>query len=404
LYDEVAMLQTPTMSESAKWSTFRNVDAQCWTQMAAPFPGFAIWQLRDDWLDALFGGAFPTRHYPLTVLLWRTFLRADGLRMGSRAALVSADAGLEVARSTLEGQQANYENQRANLAKARAVAANDARQAERMKTLFQKGMVAAADWDNARTTADSSAASTDAAEAQVRLANVQISTQESQVRLAQAQVETFRAALTLARTNLANTRLLAPFAGYVAQRNLDQGAAVSAQSSGTTNTSVGIILLQDIKSVKVQLEVPERDIGRVKVGGPVGVTADPYKGELFAGSIARVVHNLDPRSRTMGVEVEIPNPDTRLKPGMFARVEAVVETRTGVLSVPMETLRVGEGPPLVMVVRNGVVETVPVQLGAADAKGIEIVKGLGEREQVILQGKDLVRQGQKVRTTPAGGQ
>ncbi len=322
----------------------------------------------------------------------------------ARAALVSADAGLEVARSTLEGQQANYENQRANLAKARAVAANDARQAERMKTLFQKGMVAAADWDNARTTADSSAASTDAAEAQVRLATVQISTQESQVRLAQAQVETYRAALTLARTNLANTRLLAPFAGYVAQRNLDQGAAVSAQSSGTTNTSVGIIVLQDIKSVKIQLEVPERDIGRVKVGGPVRVTADPYKGELFAGSIARVVHALDPRSRTMGVEVEIPNPDARLKPGMFARVEAVVETRTGVLSVPMETLRVGEGPPLVMVVRNGVVETVPVQLGVADAKGIEIVKGLGDREQVILQGKDLVRQGQKVRTTPAGGQ
>jgi RND family efflux transporter MFP subunit len=321
----------------------------------------------------------------------------------ARAALVSADAGLEVARSTLEGQQANYENQRANLVKARAVAANDARQAERMKTLFQKGMVAAADWENARTTADSSAASTDAAEAQVRLATVQISTQESQVRLAQAQVETYRAALTLARTNLANTRLLAPFAGYVAQRNLDQGAAVSAQSAGTTNTSVGIIVLQDIKSVKIQLEVPERDISRVSVGAPVRVTADPYKGELFAGSITRVVHNLDPRSRTMGVEVEIPNPAARLKPGMFARVDAVVELRKGVLSLPMESLRVGEGPPLVMVVRNNVVEPVPVQLGAADAKGIEILKGVTERDQIILQGKDLVRQGQKVRTTPAGG-
>src|SRR6266536_1474702 len=164
----------------------------------------------------------------------------------ARAALVSTEAGLEVARSTLEGQQANFENQRANLAKARAVAANDARQAERMKTLFQKGMVAAADWDNARTTADSSAASTDAAEAQVRLATVQISTQESQVRLAQAQVETYRAALSLASSNLSNTRLLAPFAGYIAQRNLDQGAAVSAASAGTTTTSVGILLIQDI--------------------------------------------------------------------------------------------------------------------------------------------------------------
>ena len=182
------------------------------------------------------------------------------------AAHGSAEAGLEVARSTLEGQKANLENQRANLAKARAVAANDTRQAERMKTLFEKGMVAAVEWDNARTNADSSRASTDAAEAQLRLAEVQITTQQSQVRLAQAQVATYRAAFSLAQTNLANTRLLAPFAGYVAQRNLDQGAAVSAQSSGTTNTSVGILLIQDISSVKVQIEVPERDIARVVVG------------------------------------------------------------------------------------------------------------------------------------------
>jgi RND family efflux transporter MFP subunit len=321
----------------------------------------------------------------------------------ARAAFGSAQAGLEVARSTLEGQKANLESQRANLAKARAVAANDTRQAERMRTLFEKGMVAAADWENARTNADSSRASTDAAEAQLRLADVQITTQESHVRLAQAQVETFRAAMALAQANLSNTRLLAPFGGYIAQRNLDQGAAVSAQSSGTTNTSVGILLIQDISSVKVQIEVPERDIARVSVGAPVRVTADPYKGEMFAGSIVRVVHNLDPRSRTMGIEVEIPNPAARLKPGMFARVEAVVETRKAVLTVPLEALRVGEGPPFVMVVRNNAVEAVPVQLGAADAKDIEIAKGVAERDQVILQGKDLVRQGQKVRTVPASG-
>ncbi len=319
----------------------------------------------------------------------------------ARAAQGSAEAGLEVARSTLEGQKANLESQRANLAKARAVATNDTRQAERMKTLFEKGMVAAVEWDNARTNADSSKASTEAAEAQLRLAEVQITTQQSQVRLAQAQVETYRAALSLAQTNLSNTRLLAPFPGYIAQRNLDQGAAVSAQSSGTTNTSVGILLVQDISSVKVQIEVPERDIARVSVGAPVRVTADPYKGEVFAGSIARVVHSLDPRSRTMGIEVEIPNPHAQLKPGMFARVEAVVEMRTAVLTVPLETLRVGEGPPIVMLVRNNAVEAVQVQLGAADQKGIEIVKGVGDRDQVVLQGKDLVRAGQKVRTVAA---
>jgi RND family efflux transporter MFP subunit len=321
----------------------------------------------------------------------------------ARAALVSSQAGLEVARSTLEGLKANLENQRANLVKARAVLANDTRQAERMKKLFDRGMVAAVDWDNARTTADSSRASTDAAEAQLRLAEVQITTQESQVRLAQAQVETYRAALSLAQSNLNNTRLVAPFAGYIAQRNLDQGAAVSAASAGTTTTSVGILLIQDISSVKVQIEVPERDISRVAIGNSVRVTADPYKGEIFTGSVTRVVHNLDPRSRTMGIEVVIPNADARLKPGMFARVDAIVETRKNVLTVPLESLRLGEGPPLVMVVRGGVVEPVQVQLGAADAQAIEVAKGIVESDQVILQGKDLVRKGQKVRTVPAGG-
>ena len=322
----------------------------------------------------------------------------------SRATLLTGQAGLEMARSSLVGQQANLENQRANLTKARAVAANDARQAERMKTLFERGLVSATDFENARTTAESSRAGVQAAEAQLNLAEAQIATTESQVRLSQAQLETYRAALRLAETNLANTRLLAPFAGYVSQRNLDSGAAVSAQSAGTNTASVGILTIQDIQTVKAQIEVPEQNIARVKVGSAVRLAVDPYEGETFTGSVARVVHNLDPRTRTMGVEVEIPNRTGRLKPGMFARVEVLVETRQRALTIPAEALRLGEARPSVMLVREGVVETVPVELGAADTRGVEVRKGLGEQDQVILQGKDLVKPAQKVRTAPATGQ
>ena len=321
----------------------------------------------------------------------------------SRATLLTGQAGLEMARSSLVGQRANLENQRANLTKARAVAANDARQAERMKTLFERGLVSATDFENARTTAESSRAGVQAAEAQLNLAEAQIATTESQVRLSQAQLETYRAALRLAETNLANTRLLAPFAGYVSQRNLDSGAAVSAQSAGTNTASVGILTIQDIQTVKAQIEVPERNIARVKVGSAVRLAVDPYEGETFTGSVARVVHNLDPRTRTMGVEVEIPNRTGRLKPGMFARVEVLVETRQRALTIPAEALRLGEARPSVMLVREGVVETVPVELGAADTRGVEVRKGLGEQDQVILQGKDLVKPQQKVRTVPAAG-
>lgn len=322
----------------------------------------------------------------------------------SRATLLSGQAGLEMARSSLVGQRANLENQRANLTKAGAVAANDTRQAERMKTLFERGLVSATDFENARTTAESSRANVQSAEAQLHLAEAQIATTESQVRLSQAQLETYRAALHLAETNLANTRLLAPFGGYVSQRNLDPGAAVSAQSAGTNTASVGILTIQDIRTVKVQIEVPERDIARVKVGSPVQLTVDPYLGETFAGSVARVVHNLDPRTRTMGIEVAIPNPTARLKPGMFARVEVLVETRQRALTIPAEALRLGEAKPSVMVVREGVVEGVLVELGVADTRGVEVLRGLSERDQVILQGKDLVKPKQKVRTVPAAGQ
>ncbi len=120
----------------------------------------------------------------------------------ARAALQTGEAGSEVARSTLEGNRANLENQRANLMKARAVADNDTRQAERMKTFFERGLVAATEFENARTTAESSRASVQAADAQLRVAEVQIATGESQVRLAQAQVQSYRAALQLADTNL----------------------------------------------------------------------------------------------------------------------------------------------------------------------------------------------------------
>jgi membrane fusion protein (multidrug efflux system) len=264
--------------------------------------------------------------------------------------------------------------------------------------------VSATDFENARTNAESSQANVQSAEAQLRVADVQIVTAESQVRLSQAQLETNRAALTLARANLANTKLLAPFSGFVAQRNLDPGAAVSAQSAGTNTSSVGILMLHDIETVKVQIEVPERDISRVRVGSPVRLTVDPYQGEAFTGSVARVVHNLDPRSRTMGVEVESPNPGGRLKPGMFARVEVLAETRAGALTIPAEALRLGDAKPSVMIVRDGVVEAAPVELGVSDARGVEVVKGLGDKDHVILQGKDLVKAKQKVRTVPVANQ
>jgi RND family efflux transporter MFP subunit len=319
----------------------------------------------------------------------------------ARAQLQSALAGLQVARSNLESARANLLNQEANLVKAQAVLGNDRRQAERMTELFEKGLVSAQDRDNARTNFEASQAVLKAQEAQVQAARVQIETADSQVKLADTQIEQQRAGVRMAQMHVDDTRIVAPFAGYISQKALEVGAAVSNQAAATSNASVAIVTLQDISLVKIQMEIPEREVPRVRPGAAVRLTADAYPDRRFAGTIQRVVHALDPRTRTMGVEVELPNPERLLKPGMYARVQLVVDVERAALLVPLEALVGGESRPAVLLVRDGKVVTAPVVLGASEGSLVQIRKGLGPQDQVIVQGKELVREGQTVRAVPA---
>ncbi len=319
----------------------------------------------------------------------------------ARALLQTALAGLQVARSNLESARANLLSQDANLVKAQAVLANDRRQAERMTELFQKGLVSAQDRDNARTTFEASQAVLKAQEAQVQASRVQIETADSQVRLAETQIEQQRAGVRMAQMRVDDTRIVAPFSGYISQKALEVGSSVSNQAAATSNASVAILTLQDINPVKIQMEIPEREVARVKPGATVRLTADAYPDRRFGGVVRQIVHALDPRTRTMGVEVEIPNPDRLLKPGMYARVQLVIEVERGALLVPLEALVGSESRPALLLVRDGKVVTAPVVLGASEGSLVQIRKGLGPEDQLIVQGKELVREGQAVRAVPA---
>ncbi len=321
----------------------------------------------------------------------------------SRAAVATAEANLNVAESNLKSSVANAINQEANLAKARAVAENDDRNATRLSDLASRGLISAMDRDNARTTADSSRASLRAAEAQLEVARSQIDTQKSQVALARANVDRERAGLRIAQTNLDNARIVAPFSGYISARNLDLGAAVSNQAAGTSNSSVGIYVLQDLDLVKIQVEVEERHISLVRVGSVARVLTDAYPNRLFEARATRIVHALDPRSRTLGVEMEIANAGHLLKPGMYARAELIIGHHPGALLVPGEAI-VAEGDrSVIFVVRNGVVGRRAVTTGIGEGTLVEVTNGLERDDTVIVEGKELVREGQRVRAEPRRG-
>jgi membrane fusion protein (multidrug efflux system) len=314
-----------------------------------------------------------------------------------RAAVGTAEANLKVAESNVEAAKASHATQQANVVRAQAVADNDRRNADRLEDLHQRGLIAAMERDNSRTNAEASRAALVAAQAQLSAASSQIETQRSQVALAHTNIEKERAALRIAQTNLDNTRITAPFPGYISARNLHPGAAVSSQAAGTSNSSVGIMVLQDLAVVRVQVEVQERDISRVRIGSVARVLVDAYPTKVFQARTSRIVHALDPRSRTLGVEMEVDNPELLLKPGMYARVELVIDRHPGAVLVPSEAISVDGETSTVFVVANGVVGRRVIGTGVGEGTLVEVVKGLSGEEQVIIEGKELVREGQRVR-------
>lgn len=275
---------------------------------------------------------------------------------------------------------------KANLAAARAkVTQQDAavRSAklmlDRMQALVKDQFVSQQDLDNAQVNYDGAIAALESLQAQVK---------QMEVALAQAE------------TNLAYSYIRAPFAGYVAERNLDQGAYVTSATASTSTMSRGMLSLHDIDTVRILIEVVEKDIPLIKVGQKAEVRAEAYPDRVFDGTVTRIVQALNRATRTMTVEIDLPNKDRRLKGGMFARVEALVGTHRQAIQIPMDAVSRLEDSQYIYVVREGKAHRVNVEIGLRDENRVEITKGLNGNEQVIVSGKDLVHDGMPVQTLP----
>jgi membrane fusion protein (multidrug efflux system) len=205
-------------------------------------------------------------------------------------------------------------------------------------------------------------------------------------------------ALAQAETNLAYSYIRAPFAGYVSERNLDPGAYVTSATTSTSINTRGILSLHDIDTVRILIEVVEKDIPLVKIGQTAEVRAEAYPDQVFEGTVTRVVHALNRATRTMTVEIDLPNKDRRLKGGMFARVEAVVGTHPKAVQIPIDAVSRLEDMQYVYVVQDGKAQRVNVEIGARDENRVEITKGLAGNEQIVVSGKDLVHDGTPVLT------
>jgi len=213
--------------------------------------------------------------------------------------------------------------------------------------------------------------------------------------------ELAKRALDLQHTYLDYAQIIAPFDGYVTKRYVDPGAFIP-QATGVVSSVNTLLTIMDLSRVKVLVNVPERDVSSVHVGDQLSLTLDAYPDQTFQGRVTKFSPALDAGSRTLQVEIDIPNADLALKPGMFARVTLVLERRPHALAVPSESLLVNELGSFVFAVgpvQDGVptVRRVMVRTGLEDGGQVEILGGLGPNDQIVRTGKELVHDGGGVR-------
>lgn len=233
----------------------------------------------------------------------------------------------------------------------------------------------------------------------------------AQVDLARAQFEQAKARLEELRITLSNTRLVSPVDGFVGKRFLDPGAFAS--------TNQPVVSVVAIATVRMVANLVERDVKRVPTGTPAFVEVDAFPGEKFSGKVSRVAPVFDPATRTAEMEIEVPNPGFRLKPGMYARVELTVDRRGDALVVPRTALINLEGkdgvfvpvpPPGPAPASRGTEPEVlmarflPVQTGIRDGESVEITSGLEDGARVVTTGAGALKDGDRIVAagTPGG--
>ena len=216
----------------------------------------------------------------------------------------------------------------------------------------------------------------------------------SQVTVAKAQLSSTQARLDELKINLANTVLVAPMDGVVSKRNLDPGAFAGG------NTVV--LSLVDISTVRLIANLVERDFKRVELGEQATVEVDAFPGEQFVGRVSRVAPVFDPATRTATMEIQIPNPGFRLKPGMYARVRLTADRKPNALAVPRNAVVDIAGKRGVYLADGDVARFQAVETGLSDGDYIEVTSGLDEGARIVTVGALALRDGDRVSATGAG--
>lgn len=224
-----------------------------------------------------------------------------------------------------------------------------------------------------------------------KTARTQLSSAAMKVEEAKVDVEEARSAVDVAesrlekaRVDVAYAKIVAPFDGVVTHRFFHPGSFIRSASDGGQSP---LLTVARTDLMRVVVRVPDRDVVLASAGDPAVLTIDGLEGQVFKAPIARIAESEDPVTRTMRVEIDVPNPDGRLREGMYGRATIALEPASKSLTLPVACVleRSEKRQGVVQVVRGGKVERVKVELGTDNGSLIEVDSGLKPDDEVVLR-------------------
>jgi len=186
----------------------------------------------------------------------------------------------------------------------------------------------------------------------------------------------------------------APFSGVLTKRNIDVGALINAGNAGPDKELFDVA---QVDPLRVYVNVPQTYSPAIKIGMKAFLEQGEYAGQQFEGQVVRTSESIDPTTRTLLAEIDVPNHNGKILPGAYAQVHFAAKINAPRLTVPINTLLFrAEGPRAAVVGSDNKVQLRPIGIGRDYGSAVEVVSGLQASDQIIVNPADSLEDGQQV--------
>jgi membrane fusion protein, multidrug efflux system len=259
---------------------------------------------------------------------------------------------------------------------------------EQVKSALELAKISADRWANLRKSDSVSQQEADQQASGYQQAQANLAAADANVRRLQ-QLESFK-------------NVYAPFSGVLTRRNVDPGVLIN---SGAGLTGKELFDIARVDPLRVYVSVPQAYAPNMKTGMKANVTLQEFPGQKFMGTVARTADAIDPATRTLNTEVDVPNKDSKLLPGSFGQVHFATGTSVPRITIPVNAMLFrAEGPRVAVVDKDSTVHLRAISIGRDFGATLEILGGLDVSDQIIINPSDSLEEGQKVHVaTPNQG-